>query len=221
MTPYWRSEDGRIAVYCARWQDVLAAGLMPVSDVALIHDDPPYGQRESTNRGTRGRGRNARTSTLTSGRLSKASTNRQLSCANDFPPIAGDDQDYDPGPILTLDRPLVTWGAQRYADLLPPSPSWIWWGKREGQTSNDNGDGELAWTNLGGPPREFQHYWNGALRAALGLRLIWCEVVEDYCAKALARLRVIRPERAAAPMSVDPRRALPGQRGLFDREEPK
>ena len=31
---------------------------------------------------------------------------------------------------------------------------------------DDNGDGELAWSNLGGPPREFNHVWRGVCRAS-------------------------------------------------------
>ena len=30
--------------------------------------------------------------------------------------------------------------------------------------SDDNSDGELAWTNCGGPLRIFRHWWRGALR---------------------------------------------------------
>ena len=29
MTPYWTSPDGAVVVYCARWEDVVAAGCVP------------------------------------------------------------------------------------------------------------------------------------------------------------------------------------------------
>ena len=43
MKPYYCSDDGAITVYCARWEDVVAAGLVPVDEVKLVHADPPYG----------------------------------------------------------------------------------------------------------------------------------------------------------------------------------
>ena len=46
INPYYTSPDGRIVVYHARWEDVHAAGLVPVDEVALVHADPPYGGGE-------------------------------------------------------------------------------------------------------------------------------------------------------------------------------
>ncbi len=155
MTPYYRTPDDAITVYHARWEDVVAAGLVDVNNVALIHGDPPYGQSERTRRKTNQRG-------VIRGTSSLASQPR----ARDFPAVVGDDAPFDPAPLLSLERPMVLWGGQRYANLLPPSASWLWWGKRVGTPPDDNGDGELAWTNLGGPPREFQHLWRGTCRAS-------------------------------------------------------
>lgn len=153
MKPYWTSPDGAIVVFNARFEDVLATGLVPVREVALIHDDPPYGQNEQTSRGARGRGKGSAKSNA-------------LTHARNFPLCTGDEKPYDPAPVLALSRPMVTWGAQRYADLLPMSPSWLWWDKREDVLPDDNGDGEMAWTNLGRPPRQLHHLWKGAIRAS-------------------------------------------------------
>lgn len=150
MKPYWQSDDGAIVVYCARYEDVLAAGVVDVPRVALVHDDPPYGVGEQTDRKSRGRG---------DPEWLKRGARRY-----DFPPVAGDDRPFDPSPILALDRPAVIWGGNYHAALLPMSPSWILWDKREDITPDDNADGELAWTNLGGPLRVFRHWWRGALR---------------------------------------------------------
>lgn len=163
IVPYWQSSDGMLTVYHAPYQDVLAAGLVPVRDVRLIHDDPPYGQGERTARGSAGRGRNKTSGTSLHGGRFVA---RQVAQASNFPAVVGDDRPYDPSPVLALQRPTVTWGAQRYADKLPASPSWLWWDKRDGVKSDDNGDGEIAWTNLGGPPRQFSHLWKGTCRAS-------------------------------------------------------
>lgn len=151
MTPYYDS-DG-ITVFCARCEDVLAAGLVPVRDVALVHGDPPYGVNERTLRGSAGR----------QGALSK-SANPGTCKPRDWPAIHGDDQPYDPTVLRALERPTVLWGANHYSHRLPGSPSWFLWDKREGQTPDDNADGELAWSNLGGPLRIFRHFWRGALR---------------------------------------------------------
>ena len=154
MDPYWQSASGDVTVYHARFEDVLAAGAVDVPRVALVHDDPQYGVAERTKRATNGRGRG-------SSRGSNA-----LATARDFPAIVGDDKPLDPAPILALDRPTVLWGANHYSDRVPGSPSWIFWDKREGVLVNDNADGELAWSNLGGPLRTFSHLWAGMLRAS-------------------------------------------------------
>lgn len=230
MRPYWQSEDGAITVYHARFEDVLAAGVVDVARVALVHDDPPYGIRLKTDGGGKKRSPAARWP------------------SNSFPPIAGDDRPFDPGPILALDRPTVLWGANHYSDRVPGSPSWIFWDKADGLPSNEGADGELAWTNLGGPLRSFRHLWRGLFRAseqcdktlaptqkpivlcsyvyqraklkpgdlvfvphggsgpdlpaarAAGLRLIWCDVEQWCCDTAIARLGAVTPARAAEPV---------------------
>lgn len=152
LRPYY--DSGGITVYNARCEDVLAAGLVPVREVKLTHADPPYGQSENTARHTKGRGINDRF---------RGGANAR---ARDFPPVAGDDKPFDPAPILAMGRPSVLWGANRYADRLPCSPSWLFWDKRADVLSDDNGDGEMAWSNLGGPIRRFVHLWKGSCRAS-------------------------------------------------------
>jgi site-specific DNA-methyltransferase (adenine-specific) len=154
IEPYYCSDDGGVVVYHARYEHVIDAGLVPVRDVKLIHSDPPYGVNENTERGKNGRG-------FTKGRL-----NGGQRAARDFPPISGDDKPFDPTFLLSLDRPLVIWGGHLCQPPLPRASSWFFWGKRDGTTPDDNGDGELAWTNLKGPIREFQHLWRGTCRAS-------------------------------------------------------
>lgn len=153
MTPYYATPDGSIRIFHARWEDVFAAGVFKTKDIALIHADPPYGVNERTDRASNGRSGRGRASQLNGGGRGR-----------DFAPVHGDDKPFSPQPLLDLDLPLVTWGANHYASRLPDSPSWILWDKREEQTPDDNADGELAWTNLGGPLRICRHWWRGALR---------------------------------------------------------
>ena len=156
MTPYY-SADG-ITVYHARFEDVLAAGLVP-TDVALIHADGPYGVNERTDRASKGRSR-------AFGSANALPRAGRRTAARDFPPVAGDDQPFDPAPLLALSRPTVLWGANHYAPRVPGSPSWITWDKKCDTTPDDNADCEHAWSNLGGPARIFRHLWRGSIRAS-------------------------------------------------------
>jgi site-specific DNA-methyltransferase (adenine-specific)/modification methylase len=147
VTPYYA--DGQVALYLADCAEVLP--LLSPETVDLVLTDPPYGISEATNRRERQR--------------------TALALCNDFPPLHGDDAPFDPAPLLRFRR-LVLFGANHYADRLPPAGGWIVWDKRAGLMSkrgdafNDNGDAELAWTNLGGPVRVYSHLWLGMLKAS-------------------------------------------------------
>jgi site-specific DNA-methyltransferase (adenine-specific)/modification methylase len=91
---------------------------------------------------------------------------KTMPSCRDWPRVHGDDRPFDPSGLLALARPLVLWGANHYSPRVPESPSWIVWDKRNKLSSNDNADGEVAWTNLGGPLRIFRHLWNGVCRAS-------------------------------------------------------
>jgi site-specific DNA-methyltransferase (adenine-specific) len=138
--PYY--EHGGITIYHGDCRELLPLLWFGVD---LLLADPPYGVGEVTNRRERGR----------SG----------LALCNDFPPVHGDDEPFDPRPLLLFPRAVI-WGANHFADRLPPSSTWIVWDKREGVLVNDNADCELAWTNLGGPARVFRHLWAGMLKAS-------------------------------------------------------
>jgi DNA modification methylase len=67
----------------------------------IILTDPPYGIAHPCNYAQRKRG--------------------ALASCNDWPDVIGDNKPFDPAPILALDVPTVLWGANHYADKLPPS----------------------------------------------------------------------------------------------------
>lgn len=75
--------------------------------------------------------------------------------------IVGDDKPFDPAPFLVFPVVLI-WGANYFANNLPPSSRWFIWDKRNGIASNDQADCEMAWTNQRGVARLRTRYWNGA-----------------------------------------------------------
>lgn len=91
--------------------------------------------------------------------------------------------------MLRVGRECVIFGGNYFADLLPPSSSWVVWDKENG----DNGyaDVELAWTSHKRAARKVRWRWHGMLQDArlpkeerehptqkpLGL-MLW--VVENY-----------------------------------------
>jgi site-specific DNA-methyltransferase (adenine-specific)/modification methylase len=57
------------------------------------------------------------------------------------------------------------WGADHYYHQLPPAGAWLVWDKRDGSTSDDHADCEMAWTNIPGPARLWSQKWRGVIRA--------------------------------------------------------
>jgi site-specific DNA-methyltransferase (adenine-specific) len=155
------AQDG-IEVHVGDCREVIPRRLaelgLRAADVALVHVDPPYGTGERLDRRARareaggtGRGR------LVGGRGRPRGRN--------WPPMVGDDGPFDPAPFLHYPR-VVLWGANHYASRLDDTRSWLFWDKRAETGSDDGADGELAWTNLGGPMRRFTHLWRGVCRAS-------------------------------------------------------
>jgi len=136
LKPYYQ-QDG-ITIYCGDCREILPS---LSRDLAVIAD-PPYGINYKT-----------------------SSSRSVLAQAKDFPKVIGDDEPFDPSHLLGY-RQVVLWGANHYADRLPASPSWLIWEKRQGIAVNDSADCEMAWTNLGGPARTFNHLWMGMLRVS-------------------------------------------------------
>lgn len=81
--------------------------------------------------------------------------------SNLYPVIEGDDTPFEPAQFLDFAPIVIMWGANYYADKLPPKACWIVWDKREDITRNNFADCEMAWTNQDSPARIFYHLWNG------------------------------------------------------------
>lgn len=162
MQPYY--QDEHVTIYHGDCREI---DLPCPDEVSLVLTDPPYGVAERTNRRSAGRGSEP-------GKTSSSLRNmkHQAAKARDFAPIHGDNEPFDPSWLLAYKR-LVLFGANNFADKLPIAQSWIVWDKLDGMASekrevgiNDNGDLEMAWTNLGGPPRMLRHRWVGMVRAS-------------------------------------------------------
>lgn len=146
MSPYY--DRAGITLYCGDCRDVLQA--IGATGVDLVLADPPYGVSERTER------RSTRIG-------SKGRLHRGAVAGRDWPAVVGDDAPFDPSPWLAFPK-VILWGANHYADRLPPSRAWLVWDKRCGTTPDDNADCDLAWTNLPGPARHFAHLWRGVCR---------------------------------------------------------
>lgn len=83
----------------------------------------------------------------------------------DQDPVEGDDENFDPQWIVSLEVPCLMWGANHYASRLPNRPGWVMWDKATRNNLNLKQAGvEFAWTNCISRPGGFRHMWSGAYR---------------------------------------------------------
>ena len=137
MNPTWQN-DG-VQLYCADCLEVLPT--LAAGSVDAVVTDPPYGIAHPTNYAERKRA--------------------ALAPCTDYLPVVGDDKPFDPSPWL--DWPCCLWGANYYADKLPPMSGWLVWDKLR-PDDLDQSTCELAWTNFIKGVRRFKYLWNGCMR---------------------------------------------------------
>jgi site-specific DNA-methyltransferase (adenine-specific) len=138
--PYYEDAASGIVIYCGDCYEIVPQ--LSIRPAALI-TDPPYGIDLHTENKTGHRGN---------------------ACpAGDYPKVHGDDKPFDPSPWLSYPT-IVLFGANHFASRLPSASRWLVWDKRDGMTSNDQADCEIAWTNIRGPARLFRHRWNGMIK---------------------------------------------------------
>lgn len=138
MTPYY--EANGIRIFHGDCREILPALLAEGLEVGAIVADPPYGV--NLNRGD--------------GRRS-VDTRR----------VHGDDAPFDPSHLLELRVPTILWGANAYADRLPPSRGWLVWDKHFADTCHHS-QAELAWASYGGGVRIHREAYHGFMRARDG-----------------------------------------------------
>jgi len=79
--------------------------------------------------------------------------------------IAGDNEPFDPAPMLEYDR-CVLWGANYFADRLPPG-GWVIWSKAQDNrwlvaSANHRSTAEVAWTNVTDKVLLYNCFWMGS-----------------------------------------------------------
>lgn len=136
IKPYY--QRGGITIYNGDCYELLP---QLAGQYELILSDPPYGINHQTNYRSRGRG--------------------ELALSKDYAPVHGDDKPFDPAPFIG--SPSILWGANHYADKLPPSGGWLVWDK-ERPDDIDQATCELAWTNCVKGVRRYRYLWHGCMR---------------------------------------------------------
>ena len=150
VEPYFR--DDAVVIYHADCRDILP--LIPPESIGLVLTDPPYGGGLSFDYADR-----------FSMKAGKWWSNVDRSDQVRHDPVVGDDEPFDPAPLLVYPK-LILWGGQWYAARLPDSGGWFVWDKRRGieDAAWPMSEAELAWTNLGKGVRMFRHRWFGLIR---------------------------------------------------------
>lgn len=120
--------------------------LLGDTHIDMVFADPPYGINVVSKQGKIGRSGNIYRRIIGDHDTSTAVAGYRL-CAGLF---AG--------------ATHIWWGANYYADILPPSRCWIVWDKQV--SAKSFADAELAWTNHKSSVRIFQHQWSGAVKAS-------------------------------------------------------
>lgn len=84
--------------------------------------------------------------------------------ANNYHPIVDDNKPYNPSYILSICSKQILWGANYYADKLPPKKGWIVWDKKGKEWDDNFSDCELAWTPFDTVTKIYRHLWMGIVQ---------------------------------------------------------
>jgi len=138
IEPYYSDEHG--VIYCRDCLEVMRE--IPDGVVDAIITDPPYGIALETDYTTKYKG------------------------ARTFNAIVGDETPFDPRPLLRFyDKPMIIWGGNCFASMLPDHPGWLAWIKA---TRNNvkirQAEAEFAWTNFITRPQCFRTCYIGAYK---------------------------------------------------------
>lgn len=130
-------------------------------EVGMVWSDPPYGIEAVASNGKIG-------GDSPFGSNGKGSSKRKDAIkTNVYAPIAGDNSIDTAINIFQICKSFkaiqIWWGANYYANHLPPTSCWIVWDK---ENTGNFADAELAWCNHESAVRIFKHMWNGMVKAS-------------------------------------------------------
>jgi DNA modification methylase len=140
----WTSPDGRVRLICADCLEVL-----PELEADCIITDPPYGisaDRRQSNRAGKQHG----AAMAQSRDYGESNWDGDRPSADTF------------AAMRRASRHQVIFGGNYFADMLPPSSSWLVWDKDNG--ANGYADFELAWTSHKRAARKIRWRWHGMLQ---------------------------------------------------------
>ena len=144
MTPTWQSDCGTVKLYLGDCLTVL-----PHVKADCVVTDPPYGIKAD-------RGQRNRANKQHGAALAPSKDYGESNWDTGRPPRAFFDA------MRASSKEQVIFGGNYFADLLPPSRSWIVWDKDNG--TNDYADFELAWTSHNRAARKVRWRWHGMLQ---------------------------------------------------------
>lgn len=162
---------GNATLYLGLCEDIIPT----IGPLDAILSDPPYGQKVNTN--VTGKGVTGRAPG--SGRPYKIEDKRRIAAggkgnrsagklhstgvAVQWPQgVAGDDKPFEPDHLLKATKKTLLWGAHKFDHKLPRG-RWLAWDKVPTGKIRDQGDGELAWTNVNPDAvmRIYRLLWDG------------------------------------------------------------
>jgi DNA modification methylase len=132
MEPYY--QHGGITIYNADCRLVLPT--LPKCDLLLT--DPPYGMNLNTD--------NSRFSGGTAGNMAKRGNGPGTGAGI---PIIGDDESFDPRPLLACADNQIIWGWNHFADKLPKGTCLVWLKRYDDAFQSFLSDAEVAWMSKG------------------------------------------------------------------------
>lgn len=154
---------GNATLWCGDCREIMPTLARPDAVVT----DPPYGQKLNTNVSGKlvtGRSPGSGRPYAIHDKLRKtASGLHSTGVARQFPQgIRGDDKPFDPTEILEASDRVLLWGAHKFADRLPRGRMLVWDKVPTGKV-RDQGDGEIAWTNVNPDAvmRIYRLLWDG------------------------------------------------------------
>lgn len=142
---------GDATLYLGDCRDVLPTLARP----AALISDPPYGMKAGTD----------------SHRFSGSATShrKRRKEGRCWPPVTGDDTEFNAQPLLALANIVLLWGFNHFPRDLPPGAALIWLKRSDDALGTFLSDAEIAWLSVGRGVYGFRDF-SGYAEASAGQR---------------------------------------------------